>query len=88
MYSLCIQITQSGLPTMCFKKVWKRREVLNVRVAANHTPAQAQEEPAGGALFPSVSGVTEILCKIEFKFLNSRVLAGVFAMGCAKTSWF
>ena len=33
-----------------------------------------------GAPFPFLSGVTEILCKIESKFLNSRVLAGGFVM--------
>ena len=37
-----------------------------------------------GALFPFLSGVTEIFCKIESKLLNSRVLAGGFVMGCAK----
>ena len=40
-------LLQAGLPILCFKKVWKLREVLNVRVTAGHRPAQAQEEPAG-----------------------------------------
>ena len=57
--------------------------MLNVR------PAQAQEEPAGwGRLSRFCLGVTEIFDKIETKFLNSRVLAGGFVMGCAKKSWF
>ena len=76
-----------GLPTFCFKKVWKLRNVLNVRVAANHRPAQAQELPAEWGAFP-IFGVTEIFCKIKSKFFNSRVLAGGFVMGCAKNSWF
>ena len=37
-----------------------------------------------GALFPFLSEVTEIFCKIKSKLLNSRVLAGGFVMGCAK----
>ena len=40
------------------------------------------------ALFPFLFGITEIFCKIESKFLNSRVLAGGFVIRCAKTSWF
>ena len=36
------------------------------------------------ALFPFLSMVTEFVCKIESKLLNSRVLAGGFMMGCAK----
>ena len=39
-------------------------------------------------LFPFLSGVTETFWKIESKFLNSRVLAGGFVIGCAKRSWF
>ena len=70
---------------MCFKKGWKLREVLIVRVSTNHRFAQAQEELAGwGALFSFLSEVTKIFCKIESRFLNSRVLAGGFVMGCAK----
>ena len=41
-----------------------------------------------GALFPFLSGVTEMFWKIETKFMNFRVLAGGFVMGCAKKSWF
>ena len=33
------------------------------------------------ALGPFLSKVTEDFCKIESKFLNSRVLAGGFVMG-------
>ena len=29
---------------MCFKRVWKLREVFGVRVTAGHRPSQAQEE--------------------------------------------
>ena len=76
-----------GLPTLCFKKVWKLREVLNVRVAAGHRPAQAQE-PAGWWRFSVLSEITEFFCKMESKFLNSKVLAGGFVMGCAKRFWF
>ena len=32
------------------------------------------------ALFPFLSKMTEIFCKIESKFLNYRVLAGGFVM--------
>ena len=77
------------MPTLCFKKFWKLREVLNVRVTTGYWAAQAQEEPAGwGALFPFLSGVTEIFCRIKSKLLNSRMLAGGFVIGCAKKSWF
>ena len=63
--------------------------MLYVRITAGHRPAQAQEEPAGWeALFLFLSGVTDFFCKTESKFLNSRVLAGGFVMGCAKMSWF
>ena len=37
----------AGLPTLCLNKVWKLREVLNVRVTTGHRPVQAQEVPAG-----------------------------------------
>ena len=37
------QYNNSGLPTLCLKKVWKPREVLTVRVTAGHRPYQAQE---------------------------------------------
>ena len=48
---------QAELPTLCFEKVKKLREVLNVRVTAGHRPAQAQaqEEPAVWGRFPSFS---------------------------------
>ena len=39
-------------------------------------------------LFPFLSKVTDFFCKIESKFLNSRVLAGGFVIECAKKSWF
>ena len=41
-----------------------------------------------GVLFPFLSGVTECFYKEESKFLNSRVLAGGFVMGCAKSLSF
>ena len=37
-----------------------------------------------GALFPFLSEAKESFCKINSKFLNSRVLAGGFVMECAK----
>ena len=37
-----------------------------------------------GALFPFLSKITKLFCKIELKFLSSRAIAGGFAMGCAK----
>ena len=40
-----------GLPTLCFKRVWKLREVLNVRVTTGHRPAHAQEKPTEWGLF-------------------------------------
>ena len=63
-----------GLPTLCFKKVWKLRR---------HRRSQL-----GGALFPFLSGVTEFFGKMESKLLNSRVLAGGFVIECGKKSWF
>ena len=41
-----------------------------------------------GALFPFLSGITETFFNIESKFLNSRVLAGGFVTGCAKSLGF
>ena len=41
----------AGLPTLCFKKVWKLCGVVNVRITMGHRPAQAQEEPAGWGRF-------------------------------------
>ena len=79
---------RAGLPTLCFKNFWKLYEVFDVRITASHRPAKAQEPAGWGALFPFLSGIIEIFCKIESKFLNSRVLAGGFVMGCAKKSWF
>ena len=66
--------------------MFQKCEVLNVRITAGHGPAQAQEEPAGWGAFPVF--VWKSICKIESKFLNSRVLAGGFVMGCVKKSWF
>ena len=43
-------LVEAGLPRLCFKKVWKLYEVLNIRVTAGHRPAQAQE-PAGWGHF-------------------------------------
>ena len=40
------------------------------------------------ALFPFLSRVLEIFCKIESKFLNSRVLAGGFVMDVQKSLGF
>ena len=59
--------------------------MLNVHVTAGHRPTQPQKEPAGWeALFPFLSGLTEFFCKVESKFLKSRVLTGGFVMECAK----
>ena len=73
----------AGVPTLCFKKVWKLRQVLNVSVTAGTGGARWV-----GALSPFLSKVTKKFRKTESKFLNSRVLAGGFVMGCAKKSWF
>ena len=79
---------KSGLSTLCFKKVWKLCKVLNVHVTAGHRPAQARRSQLAGALFPFLSEVTDYFCKIESKFLNSRLLADGFVMECAKKYWF
>ena len=42
----------------------------------------------GGGLFPSLSEVTEIFCKIESKFLNSKVLAGDLVVDVQKSPCF
>ena len=34
-----------------------------------------------------LGGDHRIVCKIKSKFLNSRVLAGGFVIGCEKKSW-
>ena len=60
-----LPITLPGLPTLCFQKVWKRREVFNVCVTAGPRPAQAQEEPARRGPIPRFCVKTEIFCKIE-----------------------
>ena len=44
---LVINYITARMPTLCFKKVWKLRQVFNVRVTAGHMPAKAQEEPDG-----------------------------------------
>ena len=63
--------------------------MLKVTVSADHRPAQVQEEPAGwGRFFRFFFKMAKMFCKVESKFLNSRVLAGGFVMGCAKKSWF
>ena len=41
-----------------------------------------------GGAFPVFAWGHRNFYKIESKFLNSRVLAGGFVMGCAKMSWF
>ena len=51
-----------GLPTLCLKKVWKLREVLNMRGATGHRSAQAQE------VF--WSGLTEIHLQSRVKILE------------------
>ena len=80
---------KAGLPTLCFKKVWKLREVLNIRVTADYRLAQAQEKPAGWVRFSRFClNVTKNFLQKESKFLNSRVLAGGFVVECAKKSWF
>ena len=73
----------AGFSTFCFKNVWKLREVLNVRVTAG-TGGASWVRGAFSVLFK----VTEVFCKIESKFLNSRVLAGGLVMGREKKSWF
>ena len=66
-------VLQSGLLTLCFKRVWKLYEVLNLRVTGDHRPAQAQEGPAGwGPFFRFCPGSQNFFCKIESKCLNSR----------------
>ena len=56
--------------------------MLNIRVTAGHRPTQAQEEP--GHLSRFCLELPKFFSKIESKFLNSMVLAGGFAMECAK----
>ena len=52
---------------------------------AGHRPAQTQEEPAGwGRVSRFLSRVTEFVCKLFAKLLNSRVLSSGFVMECAK----
>ena len=56
-----------GLRTLCFKTVEKLREVFNVRVAARHRLAQAQEEPAGWGSF------SRFCLRSQNFFLQNRV---------------
>ena len=63
--------------------------MLNVRVTTGHRPAQAQEKLTGWKRFSRFCLKSQnFFCKIESKFLNSRVLAGGFVMECVKKSWF
>ena len=63
--------------------------MLNVRVTAGHRPAQAREEPDGWWRFSRFClGSQNFFCKIESKFLSTRMLAGGFVMDGAKKSWF
>ena len=74
---------------MGLKQVWKLCEVVNVRVTVGHRAAQAQEGPAGWGRFSRFCRrLQEFFCKMESKFLNSRVLAVGFVLGCAKRFWF
>ena len=68
-FNLCLNIVcchthprqvSTGLPTFCFEKVWKLREVLNVR------PPRHQRDRLGENAFPIF--VTETFCKIQSKF--------------------
>ena len=55
--------SQSRLPTLCLKKVWKLCEVLNVYVAAGHRPTQGQEMTAGTGHLSFLSEPTDFFCK-------------------------
>ena len=68
------------MSTLCFKKVCKLCEMLNVSVSAGHSPTEAQEELAGWRHFSCFCLRSQILLKV----LNSRMFAGGFVMGCAK----
>ena len=85
--TISADILLPGLSTLCFKKIWKLCEVLNIRVTAGYRPAQTPEEPAGWMSISCFCLKSQnSFCKIESKFLNSRVLAGGFVMGCTKKS--
>ena len=79
--------TGPGLATssLVLKKVRKHREALDVR---DTDRPQACLDTGGaswmGTLFPFLSGVTKIFCKVESKFLNSRLLDGGFVIGYVK----
>ena len=62
--------------------------MLNVRVTADHRPVQAQEEPVGWRRFSRFCLRSQKFLQNKVKFLNFRVLAGGFVMGCANKSWF
>ena len=66
-----------GLPTLCLKKSG------NFAKCLTYALPQAIGLPRH-RLFLFLSKVTQNFCEIQSKFLNSRVLAGGFVMGCAK----
>ena len=43
-----------GLPTLCLKKIWKRREVLNIRFTTCNKSSQARVGQRGVGAFPSL----------------------------------
>ena len=76
----------TGLPTSCLKNVCKLCGMLNVRVNTGHRTTQAQEvsaEKGRSSRFCS----QKFICKIKWKYWNSRVLAGCFVMKCEKVSF-
>ena len=75
------QLSEPGLPSLRFKKVWKLHEVLNVRVTTGHGPAQAQEVPAEKGCSSRFHS-QKFICKIKYKYWNFRVLAGCFMIKC------
>ena len=89
MYAINKLEANTGLPTLCFKKVWKLREVLSAQVNEATSPSRHRKSQLGGGAFPIfVWGYWNLFCKIELKFLNSTVVAGGFEMGCAKSLCF
>ena len=68
----------------CVSKVWKLR-LTYALLQVIGLPRHRKNQQGGGAFVVFLWGN---FCKIKSKFLNSRVFAGGFVMGCAKKSWF
>ena len=73
-----------GLPTLCFKMSANFAKCLTYALLQAIGLPRHRRGQMGEDTFPFLSKITNLFCKVESKFLNSRVLAGGFVIRCAK----